>query len=98
MTDDERAGYDRLTAEVEELRAEVAHLRSQQAAHVCVQPYVSVTPWQNNACAAPFAGQVYEVNIPHGEAISYTQAYGNTVCAGAAGVPQVLTFNAPAGQ
>jgi ribosomal protein L37AE/L43A len=85
------AEHDALEAEVEHLRAEVALLRRQQVAHVCAQPQVPVQAWQNTACAAPFAGQTYTVNIP-ATAVS-SQVYGNTLCAGAAGVPSAYIVN-----
>jgi hypothetical protein len=85
MTPEElRAGYDGLLAEV-------ASLRSQQAAHVCVQPYVPLTPWQTNACAAPFAGQIFTVNAD--EPMAFRYDFGNNTCAGAAEVPQTLILN-----
>ena len=84
-----------LDAQVEALRAEVAQLRAQQAAHYCYPQPLQVPPWQQQPywqqwqtiCAAP-VGAVYTINATE----PYYQTFGNTGCAAPAAT-YVLTAN-----
>ncbi len=75
----QKAELEALRAEVAGLRAEVALLRSQQAAHVCPS-------WPQ-----PQGGGLWP---PQTGWPIYWQSPAN-VCAGAAPVPSLLTFNVP---
>ena len=98
-----------LAAEVERLRTEVALLREVQAAHVCPSLACTCgstamptacprhgTVWINNPvnlCGAAAGVPTTYILEPSNLPLTFWQ---NAGCAGAAGVPQIMTFNVPA--
>jgi hypothetical protein len=83
-----------LEAEVERLRDEVATLRAQKIAHVCVPPQVPAVPPPPAQCTCGTSLRCQQ-HFPSGWDHSiWVTAYPAIGCA--AGVPQVYTFNVPA--
>ena len=75
-----------LEAEVERLRGEVALLRAQQAAHVCMLSYGPSARGPQCTCGTTVRC------LKHFAADWTGWIYAGNVCAGAAGVPQTLAI------